>query len=108
MHISSCDNVLITGLKEAANVLIAVDVADVADVADDAADITFVDVAIDEADTVINCACSTSDILLFGVGTKSSMFGLRVLRTMMEHDCRGSNCAEMFLFCADERCCLRI
>ena len=92
MQISSCDNVLVTGLKETADVLIVVavadaaDAADVADVADDAVDIILdvVNVAIDETDTVINCAGITSDTLLFGVGTKSLMFGLNVLLTVMK------------------------
>ena len=54
MWISSCDNVLITRLKEAANVL-SVDA--VTGVADQVADMTLgiVDMAIDEANTVIDC-----------------------------------------------------
>ena len=51
--------------------------------ADDKADIPLddVNVAIDDADTVINCAGTTSD--MFGVGTNSlTTFHLKVLLTM--------------------------
>ena len=66
--------------------------------ADDAADTTRDDVgaAIDDADTVIDCSGTKSD--MFGVSNKSlTTFGLKVLLTLMEPDCRGSNSAEVFL-----------
>ena len=47
-----------------------------------------VDAAIDDSDSVIDCAGTTSDV--FGVGSKSLMtFGLKVLLTLMEPDWRG-------------------
>ena len=82
-NMQSCNNVLITGLKETADVLSADAVADVTDHAADST-LDVVDEVIDEAHTAIDFAGNTSDILLFGVGTKSlTMFGLKILPTVM-------------------------